>query len=238
MYFVLGIIEYFKLFQQNSISDTDWRWSSLVATSIFAILISITLDYLPMTAVGLILPFLFIGISVEIWRTSKKAVENSLVLFGSIFYLVIPFFLLILLCDTKFGDFPILAGMLFLIWANDSFAYLTGRLLGKTKLIERISPNKTWEGTIGGITFTLLVGYFISYFTDFEDTLFWMISAIIIAPSAIIGDLFESMIKRQLKVKDTGNILPGHGGIMDRFDATIFSVVFFFSWYQLYVFMY
>lgn len=238
VYFILGIIEFHRLFHKNNLSDTDWRWPSFISTTIFSILVAVTLEFLPLAAAGLILPLLFIGMTFEIWRTSAKSIENSFILLGGVVYMVLPFFLLILLSDTKFGDFPIIAGMLFLIWTNDTFAYLTGRLLGKTKLFERISPKKTWEGTIGGITFTLILAYSISLLTSSDDQFFWMVSAIIIAPCAIVGDLFESMIKRQLNVKDSGNILPGHGGIMDRFDATIFSVIFFFSWYQLYTFMY
>ncbi len=117
---------------------------------------------------------------------------------------------------------------------NDTFAYLSGRIAGKTKLIERISPNKTWEGTIGGIIFTILAGIAVGYLFDSEHILFWIVSAIIIAPCAILGDLIESLFKRNLDVKDTGNIMPGHGGILDRFDATFLVVPFFLAWAFIY----
>ena len=87
--------------------------------------------------------------------------------------------------------------MFFLIWTNDTFAYIFGNLFGKTKLFERISPNKTWEGTVGGIIMTLLVGYIFGQFIDEGSTLFWMIAAAIIAPCAIFGDLLESLFNRK-----------------------------------------
>ena len=133
-------------------------------------------------------------------------------------------------------DFPLLAGMFILIWMNDTFAYLSGRFFGKTKLIERISPNKTWEGTIGGVLFTIAAGVAIGLLFDKEQVLFWVISAAIIAPAAGVGDLLESLFKRNMNVKDSGNILPGHGGILDRFDATLFASPFFIAWTLFYMY--
>lgn len=132
---------------------------------------------------------------------------------------------------------PLAIGMFLLIWTNDTFAYLTGRFIGKTKLFERISPKKTWEGTIGGVVFTIGVGYLIGLWSSDYTSTFWMVSAVLIAPCAIFGDLLESLFKRSLNIKDSGNILPGHGGILDRFDATLFAVPFFYSWVMFYNFL-
>ena len=123
--------------------------------------------------------------------------------------------------------------MFLLIWTNDTFAYLSGRVFGKTKLIERISPNKTWEGTIGGIIFTLIVGFCLGLQNGGLNMDFWFISAIIIAPSAIVGDLIESLFKRNLNIKDSGTILPGHGGILDRLDSIIFVIPFINLFYLI-----
>ena len=102
-------------------------------------------------------------------------------------------------------------------------------------MFERISPKKTWEGTIGGILFTAIAAIILSQFSDARyNLLFWVISALIIAPCAIFGDLFESLIKRSLNVKDSGTILPGHGGLLDRFDAALFTVPYFFTWMIIY----
>ena len=122
-----------------------------------------------------------------------------------------------------------------MIWTNDTFAYLSGRFFGKTKLFERISPKKTWEGTIGGILFTIVASIILYQFSDVRYTIvFWIVSAIIIAPGAIFGDLFESLLKRSLGVKDSGKILPGHGGLLDRFDASLFTIPFFYCWMIIY----
>ena len=97
-----------------------------------------------------------------------------------------------------------------------------------------ISPKKTWEGTVGGVIFTLVLGYIIGAYINEGDELFWIISALIIAPCAIFGDLLESLFKRSLDIKDSGKILPGHGGILDRFDAALFAIPFFYCWAMVY----
>jgi phosphatidate cytidylyltransferase len=121
------------------------------------------------------------------------------------------------------------------IWINDTMAYIVGSLIGKTPLTSW-SPKKTWEGTIGGVIFTLIVGYIIGAFINRGEEFFWIVSAVIIAPCAIYGDLLESLFKRSLNIKDSGNILPGHGGILDRFDAVLFTIPFFYCWTIIYTY--
>lgn len=120
----------------------------------------------------------------------------------------------------------LLLGTLFIIWANDTLAYFTGSLIGKHKLLERISPKKTWEGFFGGALGAVLVGWIISTQWKIVDTKDWIIISVIIVIFGTLGDLIESMFKRNMGVKDSGNILPGHGGFLDRFDAFIFSIPF------------
>lgn len=112
------------------------------------------------------------------------------------------------------------------MWVNDTFAYLTGMLLGKHKFFERISPKKTWEGTIGGAVFTIVGAYvfsfFINDFTNFE----WMGLGLVIVIFGTFGDLIESMIKRTYGIKDSGKIMPGHGGILDRLDSILIAAPF------------
>jgi len=109
-------------------------------------------------------------------------------------------------------------------WTNDTMAYLVGSQIGKTKLFLRMSPNKTWEGTIGGIFFTVIVAIlFHSYIGQF-DLGIWIILALIIGIFGSLGDIVESMLKRSLSVKDSGNLLPGHGGLLDRFDSFTFHL--------------
>ncbi len=113
---------------------------------------------------------------------------------------------------------------LVLIWISDSGAYLVGRKLGRTKLFERVSPKKTWEGTLGAGLFTLAGGALI-FLLEKEMTLaFWLLTALLVWITGTLGDLFESYIKRTFEVKDSGSFLPGHGGFLDRFDSLIMVI--------------
>jgi phosphatidate cytidylyltransferase len=114
--------------------------------------------------------------------------------------------------------------ILFLIWMSDSGAYLFGRKLGKTKLFERISPKKTWEGFLGAGFMTLIVGMAIYYFSHTFSLCYWVIIAVFTWVLGTYGDLYESSIKRYFGVKDSGTIMPGHGGFLDRFDSFIFVI--------------
>jgi len=111
-----------------------------------------------------------------------------------------------------------------LTWTNDTMAYLVGSRVGKTKMFERMSPNKTWEGTIGGIVCTILVAFIFYLLLGILSPLTWLGLAIIIGAFGTLGDLVESMLKRSYAVKDTGSLLPGHGGLLDRFDSLTFHL--------------
>jgi len=122
----------------------------------------------------------------------------------------------------------IIAGAFFIVWTNDTFAYLVGKNFGKHKLLERISPKKTIEGFIGGFVFALIAGYIISITTESLTTLYWLIISIIMSIFGTLGDLIQSKFKRQAGVKDSGTIMPGHGGIYDRLDSVIFASPFLY----------
>jgi phosphatidate cytidylyltransferase len=120
----------------------------------------------------------------------------------------------------------ILLGIIFLIWSNDTFAYLGGSLFGKNKMIPRISPGKTWEGTVFGVLVSFGVSFLIKNYLVKSETTIWPVLGILVPVFATIGDLVESMLKRQAGVKDSGNLMPGHGGALDRFDSLIFVTPF------------
>ncbi len=115
-------------------------------------------------------------------------------------------------------------GFFILQWSSDTFAYLIGRKLGKTKLFARISPKKTWEGSIGATILTIGMAYLLSTFWDDISSLDWMVMGAIIVVFGTLGDLVESLLKRNLDIKDSGSILPGHGGMLDRFDGLFLSI--------------
>ncbi len=117
-------------------------------------------------------------------------------------------------------------GLLFMVWFNDSFAYFAGRLFGKHKLFERISPKKTWEGFWGGMIMTIGCSIGLSFLFSELSMIQWIIWAVIVAFSATLGDLAESLLKRSIHIKDSGSLLPGHGGFLDRFDGFVLAVPF------------
>lgn len=141
----------------------------------------------------------------------------------SIRYLVLSLLFLLLLPFYEGGYEPyIIIYLLVLIWSNDSFAYLVGVNFGKNKLYEKVSPKKTIEGFIGGVFFTIVAAVIISFYSDLMTLLQWAILATIVSVLGTIGDLIESKFKRQANIKDSGNIMPGHGGMLDRLDSLLF----------------
>ena len=172
----------------------------------------------------------------QLWIDRSSVIVSLWLLLFGLCYVVVPLYIGVLIHLTDENAFPSLLVIFILVWTNDTFAYLSGNLFGKHKLIERISPNKTWEGFIGGFLFTIMVGFFLDK-QFFNGDSFWLWAAIIVSPAAVIGDLFESLLKRKNKVKDTGTIMPGHGGILDRFDAMFFALPFFYLWHIIYTYL-
>jgi phosphatidate cytidylyltransferase len=149
-------------------------------------------------------------------------------------YIILPF---ILITKIPFGikgyNPKIIISIFILIWTNDTFAYIVGKSIGRTKLLERISPKKTIEGFVGGVIFAVIASYFISKYYIEGSTYIWMIIAIIVGIFGTIGDLIESKFKRVAGVKDSGKIMPGHGGILDRLDSVIFVAPIIYLFYQI-----
>ena len=150
------------------------------------------------------------------------------------FYISSSFvFLLLIPCAAETYEPRIILGSFILVWINDSFAYLVGKNFGKQKLFERISPKKTVEGFFGGLFFACVASYFIAKFTETLNFGSWLILAIIISSIGTIGDLIQSKFKRQANVKDSGSIMPGHGGIFDRLDSMLFSAPFIYLFLKI-----
>ncbi len=157
-------------------------------------------------------------------------------IFLSIVYIVVPFVLMaqipFLSNDFKYAS-TIILGVFILIWSTDTFAYLVGKNFGKTKLLKEISPNKTVEGFFGGMVACFIASYLIAnYFTALTLTQ-WVVIAALVSVFGVLGDLIESMFKRQAGIKDSSNLIPGHGGFLDRFDSVIFAAPFIFIYLQI-----
>ena len=155
---------------------------------------------------------------------------------AGICYCIIPFALLVQI-PVSFGsdiipslnyDYFKVLGIIFLIWANDTFAYLGGSLFGKNKIYEAVSPGKTWEGTTIGVVLCVAVGFALNLNHTFSNNWLWPVIALFVGVFGTIGDLIESLMKRKAGVKDSGHIMPGHGGVLDRFDSLLFVSPFVF----------
>ncbi len=150
------------------------------------------------------------------------------------FYLSSAFVFIILIANYYEAFNPnILLGAFILVWVNDSFAYLVGKNFGKQKLFPSISPKKTVEGFLGGLFFSCVSSYFIAEYTHTLSFTSWLVLSIIISVFGTIGDLIESKYKRQAGVKDSGVIMPGHGGLLDRLDSIIFAAPFIYLFLRI-----
>ena len=175
----------------------------------------------------LLIPMMFV---CELFLKRQRPAADIGVTLAGIFYVALPlsmFLLLPIQIDGSAWNPWVILFYIFIIWTNDICAYLVGMTLGRHRLYPRISPNKSWEGFFGGIVGAIGMGLLAAWIME-ADYLLWGVLAAIAAMSGVLGDLIESMFKRAAGVKDSGNILPGHGGWLDRFDALIFSVPFVF----------
>lgn len=238
-YLVYGIILFIALYEYGRLlSFNDLKLNSFVnigvGVSVYLIIGLVELSYLSKLFLGFIPILLFLPIVYSLFDTSKNSLLKAILTLGGYLYLLMPLILVHYLYQKSASGeivyfWPVL-GMMILTWTSDTFAYLSGRFFGKTKLFERISPKKTWEGVIGGTLFSVLAAFFIDYFDSEQDLLFWLVLGVLVPAFGIIGDLIESHMKRTVGVKDSGDFIPGHGGILDRIDAMLFSIPLTFSW--------
>ncbi len=232
LFAALALLEFYNFFNKDEKVAVSKAGGLFVGLSIYA---GVVLSFHNLHSISLLFVLIFFLIFTlflsEIWRKKQNPLLNLGVYASSFIYVVIPFLIMILIAFQFSQTF--LAILFVLIWTNDTFAYLSGRFFGKNKLFPRISPNKTWEGTIGGSLWTMLMAVGITYFVD-QDYLFWIVAALLISVSSNLGDLLESLFKRTVDVKDSGNIMPGHGGILDRFDASLIAAPFFYCWLVIY----
>jgi phosphatidate cytidylyltransferase len=180
----------------------------------------------------LLLPFV-----PELFQGEKASMLSAALASMGILYIALPFGLMCLMSghdahpETYRPD--LFLGMLFSVWINDTFAYLTGSLIGKTPLAPHLSPKKTIEGTLGGIAAAMAVGFVYPYFLGGMTSLQWMGLAALTALAGTIGDLVESLFKRNLGIKDSGTLLPGHGGLLDRFDSLMYAAPFVYAFLKI-----
>lgn len=223
---IAALWEFYQLSNSNNNSVSMWL-SIALGTISFIISILVSFNFLDYKYLNILYTIPFLLFITELFRNKNNPFQNVGFSILGMIYTTLPF---ILLAKISFRDgvynFSYVYGFLFLLWASDSCAYFVGKFLGKRKLFERISPKKTWEGLFGGLAGSLLVAYILSnYFTQLS-LLNWLIISAIIVFVGTLGDLVESMFKRSLEVKDSSTLLPGHGGVLDRFDGLFVSIPF------------
>ncbi len=177
----------------------------------------------------------FVMFICELYRKRENPVANIGVTIMGVCYVAVPFALMCLIpmLGAKFWDPWMLIFYILIIWANDVFAYLVGMTIGKHRLFERLSPKKSWEGFFGGLAGAVAMGVGAAYALD-ANVWAWAGLALVAAVAGVFGDLAESMFKRAAETKDSGALIPGHGGVLDRFDAMLLSAPFVFV-YMLFI---
>ena len=233
---VLGLWEYFDLVEKSGFKAQRLH-GLVVGLSLYVT--DILVHFYEYTIMLYLIPLLvlFFTMPLELYRNRKNPFINiALGLFG-LLYFALPLTLLnhLVLPNHDHGYDPtFLLTFFMLIWACDTGAYFCGRWLGKHKLFERVSPKKTWEGAIGGVILSLIFGVIFSYAYPIMEMWKWMVLAAIASIAGIYGDLVESLLKRNVGVKDSGRLLPGHGGVLDRVDSILLATPPAFVFLQLF----
>ncbi len=226
-----GLFEFYRMVEKDTFHAISKIFNIsmgvLLFLSVFLFIEGIFLFALPVA----ILVYLMILLASSVFLRRQDILHGIIYsVFGQI-YVTMPLGLLMLISYSYQSSLsgeghdwvPVLALFVF-IWINDTAAYFIGSLIGKHKLIEHISPKKSVEGFVAGILFTLLASFFFARFYPEFSSAFWMGYAAVVALFGTLGDLFESLIKRTCGVKDAGNLIPGHGGILDRIDSLLVAV--------------
>ena len=235
---IFSLDEFFKLMKRLKMNGDVLPAISMASASLISLMLYMN-ELTGPQSISLIFLFFLLIMIIQMSKNQRNPILNSAINIFSLVYLFIPFVCLYLIgffnnyAWTNTFSHELLLGFFILNWVSDTGAYLVGSAIGKNKLIERISPKKTIEGSVGAIVTTIAVSYLLSMYYHQVSTLDWIVIAILIVTFGTVGDLFQSLLKRKAEVKDSGNLIPGHGGIMDRFDSVYFSAPVVFVYLNL-----
>ena len=236
---ILGLWEFYTVTTTGQYKPQKWTGTILGAFwYIFIAAISLSLEAFSGFLAGFVLiPLLFIPFIFEIFRKQETPLINVAITNMGLLYVAFPLSLLNAMNFPEYGSillkFPaFLTGYFIITWVYDTGAYLVGKNFGKHKFFERISPKKTWEGIIGGAVVAALITFGLYNISDEIPLTDWIVLLFLVIFFGTLGDLVESLFKRNLNLKDSGTILPGHGGILDRFDTIFLSSTFVFLYFQ------
>lgn len=230
-------LEFYQLVE-NAGSSPRKNTGLTLGVLFFVICFGMVNGILPNQSYLIFIPALLFIFLFEAFSEKTGILQNSAITFTGFIYVAIPFSLLNFIVFPGYPNYAVfdskvLIGVFFIVWAYDSMAYMAGSKFGKHKIRKKISPNKSWEGFFGGAIFALLMGVLNSIIFKHPSVLNWLVIATIVVVFGTLGDLFESIIKRRLNVKDSGTILPGHGGLLDRFDSLLFAIPVIYVWLSL-----
>jgi phosphatidate cytidylyltransferase len=233
----LGVWEFYRLFQ----SYTRFPRALMGSVLSLSLLATFTLFVIQQNNGKVLLvniPMAFSIFVAELYLKATTPFQNLAFTFLGLLCITVPlcFFISIAFHHSGFENyhFQLVLGYFLILWANDSGAYFIGKFFGRHHLFERISPKKTWEGSFGGLTVSLLTVVLASRYLTILQLADRICIALIIVVSGTFGDFIKSLMKRSLHIKDTGTILPGHGGILDRFDTLLGSAPFVFAYLALF----
>lgn len=240
-FFLTGLIllagaqyEYYLIIRRSDVSPQTVL-GMLTGLALYIIATLVSSGVLQQKMFLILIPLIILILVAELYRMGEKPFDSLAHTIFPVIYVAIPFSLFPFAAFSHTGLNSILphpeiifspgiiVWFFLLVWSNDTGAYLSGITFGRHKLFERISPKKTWEGLAGGLVLAVVVAYLVPGWLGVVDRIQWVIIAIIISVIGTFGDLVESMLKRSAGVKDSGTIMPGHGGFLDRFDSTILS---------------
>lgn len=227
-------LEFYQLMERNG-SGARKSAGLILGLLLFLSCFGMGYGFLPKKIFLIFIPVLIIFFLIELFRNNSKEVQTSTITLTGFIYVAVPFSLLNFIVfpgypgNTDF--FPwILMGVFLMTWVYDSMAYLIGSRFGKHKIHQKISPHKSWEGFIAGMIFALIMGSLNAVIFQKPGLSGWFVMAGIVVVFGTLGDLFESKIKRKINVKDSGKILPGHGGLLDRLDSLLFIIPVIYVW--------
>lgn len=235
---ILGFsqMEFYKLSGLDGMLPLK-SFGTFLGLIIFTLTFMIEKERLPSEYLFLIFPLVSLTFFIKLYKkTDKKPFTGVAYTFLGIFYVAMPFSLLnlaVFSVDAVY-HYEILIGCLLILWASDTGAYFAGTRFGKTKLFERVSPKKSWEGFLGGAFSAIAVAFVLTQHFHVIADWKWLVIAGIIIIAGTYGDLIESLFKRSIEIKDSGNGLPGHGGFMDRFDGLLLSAPFITAFLKIF----
>lgn len=206
----------------------------LLSLAILTVSFLVASDVFPRPVLLAIIPLVSIVPAIVLFYTPDTYLGSVGSTYAGMFMITLPLSLFPWIAYSGGSyDHRLISGVFIIIWTFDSFAYISGILIGKHKMMPSISPKKSWEGFAGGTILTLAASLLLAWFWPVLSGSAWMMLALLVIVSGTVGDFLESALKRTAGVKDSGKIMPGHGGILDRFDSFLFAVPFVFVFIEI-----